>query len=86
MELAKTRYADSLRADPGRGLGARFTRIGQRLFSFLMPLAILGPTAKGAGNTSKGRRKDWNLTILAVANGFSAAMMVSVLECIFINI
>jgi MFS family permease len=88
MELAKARYyADSLRADPDSGLVAGFTRIAQRLFSFLKPLAIFGPTEKVPGNTtSKGRRKDWNLTLLAVAYGFTIALLVSVLKCIFNNI
>lgn len=89
MELAKTRYADNLRAaDPGPGssLDARFIRIARRLFSFLIPLAILGPSEKEPGNISKGRRKDWNLTLLGVAYGFTVAMMVSVLKCIFNNI
>ena len=88
MELAKARYANSLRADPGSSLdanNARFTRIAQRLFSFLMPLAILGPTEKEPGNTLKGRKKDWNLTLLGVAYGFTVAMMVSILESIFNN-
>ena len=84
MELAKTRYADSLRADAGSSsLDARFTKISQRLFSFLTPLAILGPTVKEPGNALKGRKKDWNLTLLAVAYGFTVALMVSVLKCIF---
>ena len=87
MEHAKTRYADSLRADPDSSLQTRFTRNAQCLFSFLMPLAILGPTEKEpAGNTLKGRRKDWNLTLLAVAYGFTIAMMVSVLKSKFNNI
>ena len=86
MEHAKTRYADSLRADPDSSLDARFTRNAQRLFSFLMPLAIFGPTEEKSGNTLLGRRKDWNLTLLAVAYGFSAVMIVSVLKIIFNNL
>ena len=87
MELAKTRYTDRLRADPdSTSLDARFTRTAQRLFSFLMPLAILGPIEKEPRNTLKGRKKDWNLTLLAVAYGFTVAMMVSVLKCILNNI
>ena len=86
MELAKTRYADSLRADLDSSLDARFTRNAQRFFSFLIPLAILGPTEKGPGNSLRGRRKDWNLTLLAVAYGFTVAMMVSVLKSIINNL
>ena len=83
MELAKTRYADSvLRVDPNSSLVARVTRIVHRLFSFLSPLAILGPVEKVPGSTSKGRRKDWNLTLVAVAYGFTIGLMVSVLKCI----
>ena len=86
MELAKNRYADSLRVDPNSSLSARFTRAAKRLFSFLMPLAILGPTEKEPRDTLKGRKKDWNLTLLAVAYSFTVAMMVSALKCIFNNI
>lgn len=82
MELAKTRYANSLRVDPDSSLDTRFTRIAQRLFSFLMPLSILGPTEKGP----KGRKKDWNLTLLGVAYGFTVAMMVGILKYMFNNI
>ena len=87
MELAKARYAESLpRVDPNSSLVVKFTRIARRLFSFLRPLAILGPTKKVPGSTLKGRRKDWNLTLLAVAYGFTIALAVSVLNCIFNNI
>ena len=90
MELAKARYADSLvpRADADSSFVARFTRIAQRLFSFLRPLAILGPTEKVPGGTLKGRKKDWNLTLLAVAYGFTIALIVGVfkLRCIVNNV
>jgi MFS family permease len=87
MELAKARYADSLpRADSDGSLVVKFTGIAQHLFSFLRPLAILGPTEKVPGSTLKRRRKDWNLTLLAVAYGFTIALTVSVLRCIFNNI
>ena len=80
MELAKARYADSLRAHPDSSLVGGFTRSGQRLFAFLRPLAILRPTEKAPGNTLKGRRKEWNLTLLAVAYGFMGSLDVSVLK------
>ena len=86
MELAQTRYANSLRADPDNSLNARFSRTARRLFTFLMPLAILGPIEKEPGNTLKGRKKDWNLTLLAVAYGFTVATLVSVLKSIINNI
>jgi hypothetical protein len=90
MELAKARYyADSLRAGPDSSLVAGLSGTAQRVFS---PLAILGPTTEVGptaeevpGNTLKGRTKDWNLTLLAVAYGFTVALMVSVLNCIFNN-
>ena len=85
MEFAKVRYADSLCANPDSSPVTGFTRIARHLFSFLRPLAILGPTEKVPWNTSKGRRKDWNLTLLAVAYGFTVSMTVSVLKCIFNN-
>jgi hypothetical protein len=85
MELAKTRYANSLRVDPGSSLDARFTRISRLFFSFLMPLSILGPTEKRE-NTSKGPKKDWNLTLLGVAYGFTVAMMVGILKYMFNHI
>lgn len=82
MALAKTRYADSLGQvsldnDHDRGFVAVFLRNAQRLFSFLRPLAILGPIEEVNGNPLKGRRKDWSLTLLAVAYGFTVALMVS---------
>ena len=86
MELAKTRYANSLRVDPGSRLDARFTRMSQCLFSFLMPLSILGPTENESGNTLKGRKRDWNLTLLGVAYGFAIAMMVGILKRTYYNI
>ena len=87
MELAKASYADNLpRADPDSSLVVKFTRISQRLFSFLRPLAILGPIEKVSGSALKGRKKDWNLTLLAVACGFTSTLIVSVLGCILNNI
>ena len=86
MELAKARYANSLPPDPDSSLDARFARITRRVFPFLMPLAILGPTEKQPRNTTKRGRKDWNLTLLAVAYGLTVAMTVSVLKRIFNNI
>ena len=77
MELAQAKYADNLRGDSDYGLVGRFIRNAQRFFSFLSPLAIFGPTEKVNGNTLKGRRKDWNLTFLAAAYGFTIALMVS---------
>jgi hypothetical protein len=85
MELAMAKYADSLRADTGSSLVAGLSGTAQRVFSFLRPLAILGPTEEVPGYNLKGRTKDWNLTLLAVAYGFTVALMVSVLNCIFNN-
>ena len=83
MELAKARYANSLpRADHDSSLVVRFTRIAHRLISFLRPLAILGPTEKVPESIFKGRGKDYNLTLVAVAYGFTVALTVSVLKCI----
>ena len=87
MELAKASYADSLpRADPDSCLAVKFTRITQRLFSFLKPLAILGPVEKAPGSGLKGRRRDWNLTLLVVACGFMSSLTVSVSGCTFNSI
>jgi hypothetical protein len=85
MELAKARYANSVPANPDSRLDARFARIVRRLFSFLVPLTILGPTENKSRSALKGRRKDWNLTLLAVAYSLTVAMMVSVLKSIFNN-
>jgi len=75
MELAKAKYADSLRADTGSSFVAGLAGTARRVFSFLRPLAILGPTTqKKPGSTLNGRGKDWNLTLLAVAYGFTAAL------------
>ena len=87
MELAKARYANSLpRADHDSSLVVRFTRIAHRLISFLRPLAILGPTEKVPESIFKGRGKDWNLTLVAVAYGFTIGLIVSILKCMFNNI
>ena len=85
MELAKTRYADGLRtASPDSSNSFGFITNAQRLFFFLRPLAILKPTGEVNRNALKGRRKDWNLTLLAVAyGGFTVAVLVSVLIFIF---
>ena len=86
MELAKIRYADRLHAtssDPDNGFIARFIRNSQRLFFFLRPLAIFGPIEDANRNGLKGPKKDWNLTLLIAAYGFTVALMVSVLKCIF---
>lgn len=85
MKLAKSRHADSRRealSDYDRGLFARFIRNARHLFSFLRPLAIFGPieVVNGNGNITKGRRKDWNLTLLAVAYSFAVVLMVSLYE------
>ena len=84
MELAKSRYANSLRtASPNSNNSFGFIRNTQRLFFFLRPLAILKPAEEVNRNALKGRRKDWNLTLLAAAYGFTVALMVSVLIFIF---
>lgn len=80
MALAKAKYADSLHGaslDRGHGLVAGFIKNAKGLFSFLRPLTIFGPIEEVNGNPLKGRRKDWNLTLLAVAYGFMVALMVS---------
>ena len=80
MTLAKAKYAESLRGvllDHNRGLVAKFINNVGRLFSFLKPLSIVGPTEEVSGNSLKGRRKDWNLTLLVAAYGFTISLLVS---------
>ena len=52
----------------------------RKLFKFLSPLSVFAPAeveveGSGTGSLTK-KRKDWNLTFLAVAYGFSVLIMV----------
>ncbi|KAF8808993.1 MFS general substrate transporter [Phlegmacium glaucopus] len=78
MGLAKARYADEphrVPLDHGRSLVAGFLNKAQRLFAFLRPLTIFGPIEEVNGNPLKAPRKDWDLTFLAIAYGFTVALM-----------
>lgn len=48
----------------------------KRLFRFLSPLAILLPTPVEGGNPLKRRKRDWNLTLIVIAYGFTIMIMV----------
>jgi hypothetical protein len=50
----------------------------QRLFTFLKPLTIFFPEPIENPNASplKGRKWDWNLTLVALAYGFTISIMV----------
>ncbi|KAJ7046990.1 major facilitator superfamily domain-containing protein [Mycena alexandri] len=50
------------------------TRI-QRLFTFLKPLTIFFPEPIERANPMKGRKWDWNLTLIALAYGFTISIM-----------
>ncbi|KAJ7510054.1 major facilitator superfamily domain-containing protein [Mycena galericulata] len=47
----------------------------QRLFSFLKPLTLFFPAPVEVGSSTKGRKWDWNMTLLAMAYGFTVSIM-----------
>lgn len=47
------------------------------LVSFLAPLKLFAPVTVAASDNPLKRRKDWNLTLLATANGFMVMLLVS---------
>jgi MFS family permease len=48
-----------------------------RLFAFLSPLSIFSPRIPvHGGNPLKSRKKNWNLTLLALGFGFTISVMV----------
>lgn len=49
----------------------------KRIFGFLSPLAILVPRPVEGGNPLKCRKRDWNLTLVAAAYGFTIMTMVN---------
>ncbi|KXN92843.1 hypothetical protein AN958_06822, partial [Leucoagaricus sp. SymC.cos] len=62
---AREQYAQELRADVEQS--GRFLFFVKRLFSFLRPLTVLTPTLKEASSPLKREKKDWNLTLMALA-------------------
>ncbi|KAJ6497032.1 major facilitator superfamily domain-containing protein [Mycena vitilis] len=76
MQAASVQYHESLRLldEQERTL---LTRI-QRIFTFLKPLLIFFPEpVERHSNTNplKGRKWDWNLTLIAMAYGFTISIM-----------
>lgn len=49
----------------------------RRIFGFLSPLAILVPTPVEGVNPLKCRKRDWNLTLVTAAYGFTVMVMVN---------
>ncbi|KAJ6502368.1 major facilitator superfamily domain-containing protein [Mycena sanguinolenta] len=77
MQTASTLYEESLRVLGGQD--KTFLVRLQRLFAFLKPLTIFFPTSNEIGSNRlssiKGRKWDWNLTLLALAYGFTISIM-----------
>ena len=49
----------------------------KRMFAFLQPLALFLPVdLNKGGNPAKGKRMDWNLTLLIIAYAFVVSLMV----------
>ncbi|KAJ7219467.1 major facilitator superfamily domain-containing protein [Mycena pura] len=73
MQSARVQYAESLRLllEQEHTLAFRI----QRLFTFLKPLTIFFPEKDPSANPLKGRKRDWNLTLLAAAYGFTLSIM-----------
>jgi len=80
MGRARSKYDAELLNSSVEGerdsLAALFRRI-KRFSAFLGPLSIFVPSQQNIdGNVSNDRRRDWNLTLLAVAYGCMLSIMV----------
>ncbi|KAJ7632793.1 major facilitator superfamily domain-containing protein [Roridomyces roridus] len=76
MESASVRYDEAIRLQQEQEstILSRFSRV----FSFMKPLAIFYPQpVETTANSSKGRKRDWNLLLLAAAYGFTISIMAS---------
>ncbi|KAF7363597.1 MFS domain-containing protein [Mycena sanguinolenta] len=77
MQAASALYHESLRVldEQEKTVLLRL----QRLFAFLKPLTIFFPASIETGSkrlsSNKGRKWDWNLTLLAMAYGFTISIM-----------
>ena len=82
MDRARSKYDAELLIRDVEGerdsLSVLFKRFIIKWFSaFLSPLSIFVPSPqKIDGRASNGRRRDWNMTLLAVAYGFMLTVMV----------
>lgn len=79
MRISSTKHADDLyetardrELHPTVGMLMRI----KRMFVFLSPLSVFMPELNKNTNPLKVFRKDWNLTLLAVAYGFTVSIMV----------
>lgn len=50
----------------------------KRLFSFLTPLAVIMPQGLLSANPLKPVKRDWNLTLVVIAYGFTISLMVRI--------
>ncbi|KAF8077579.1 major facilitator superfamily domain-containing protein [Lyophyllum atratum] len=81
MQQSRVKYEEELRdtardreSNPAVGLLVRV----KRLFTFLSPLTVFLPELKAArlgDNPLKRKRRDWNLTLLAVVYGLAVSIM-----------
>jgi hypothetical protein len=79
MHQSKLKYAEELsklKADRALSQPSGLLIRLRRLFSFLSPLTIFSPIKVHDGNPLKRHRRDWNLTIVAVAYGVTISLMV----------
>lgn len=77
MQSAAAEYNESTRLLDAQERTVLF-RV-QRLFAFLKPLAIFLPFRVERGSNPgplKGRKWDWNMTLLAMAYAFTVSIMV----------
>ncbi|KAJ6623481.1 hypothetical protein B0H10DRAFT_2162474 [Mycena sp. CBHHK59/15] len=81
MQSAAIQYTEALRLLPNEQDPTLLFRI-KSLFSFLKPMTIFFPVSLESSpnfNPLKGRKRDWNLTLLAAAYGFTLSIMGSLM-------
>ena len=86
-KASQLKYAEELRAGAEEmqstsGTAAVAAR-AKRLFKFLSPLSIFMPELVNNGrNPLKRKERDWNLSLIAVAYGFTISILVSSTCCL----
>lgn len=88
MAASRTKHTEDIRKlkESREGIAVGFIIRIQRLFGFLSPLGILVPKVIKGRNPLKGRKRDWNLSLVAAAYGFTILVMVGHLRCYYIAI
>ncbi|KAG6829195.1 hypothetical protein H0H92_005396 [Tricholoma furcatifolium] len=75
MEKSRAKHEDDLRdRKNSEAIAAGALARLKRLFSFLTPLSVFLPTSIDGGNPLK-RRRDWNMSILAVVYGLTLTII-----------